>query len=145
MRIMATRRQCPLFKLRNPSWGDHLHTIVPQEKDDVVGMGFFHKGVIGRVLRESKHGAVPFYRTWNSRIRDHLYITDIDEFNTAVTKGGSEDEKMTSYFFKTQVPGTIPVYRFWNDNKKDHLYDTDTGLHAGAISGGWASQGIFPA
>ncbi|KAF7291252.1 hypothetical protein MIND_01269000 [Mycena indigotica] len=66
--------------------------------------------------------ARPLYRKYKAAGYDHMYTTDLGEYNA---NNGWTQEGVRALVFTTQVPGSVKLYRLWSGVAIDHLYTTD--------------------
>ncbi|KAG5636077.1 hypothetical protein H0H81_009197 [Sphagnurus paluster] len=86
--------------------------------------------------------ATPFYRSYNSRIVDHFYTTNLGEDRRAINSLGYSDEGISSYIFSRSQPGTVPLYRLYSSKASDHFYTTSSSERSSALTQGYVSEGI---
>lgn len=113
----------PLFRLFNPSTGDHLYTIDSNEQKEAIQRGYISEGISCYVYTKGE-GTLnvtrePLYRLYNATTQDHLYTTLAFVAEDARTRMGYQDEGIAGYIIyeieKPEItkpigpgPGSLP-------------------------------------
>jgi hypothetical protein len=115
----------PLYRLFNPSNGDHFYTTSAAERDGAVAnFGYTSEGIACYVFGSSASGTTPLYRLFNPNNGDHFYTTSAAERDGAVANFGYTSEGIACYVFGSSASGTAPLYRLFNPHNGDHFYTT---------------------
>lgn len=85
---------------------------------------------------------VNVYRLYNTWSHEHLYTSNLDEYNSLVAKGwnGEGVGFVAPEDGSDQVDGQ--VYRFFNPNNKEHLYTKDSAEVERLKAIGWKYEGV---
>jgi hypothetical protein len=133
--VAATLQTAELYRLYNPSNGDHFYTTDAAERDNAVSQaGYQHELVAGYLFDSQASSTVPLYRLYNPSNGDHFYTTDAAERDNAVSQAGYRHELVAGYLFDSQASGTVPLYRLYNPSNGDHFYTTDAAERDNAVS-----------
>merc|ERR1711916_144886 len=95
-------------------------------------------GNVGYVFLRPSPGAVPLYRYYNTKVKDHFYTTNWASLGNAGSDGW-RFEGVQAYIYKEKESGSIPLYRYYSAADKDHLYTTN---YLGREKDGYKLQGI---
>merc|ERR1711916_396115 len=96
------------------------------------------EGNVGYVFLRPSPGAVPLYRYYNTKVKDHFYTTNWASLGNAGSDGW-RFEGVQAYIYKEKESGSIPLYRYYSAADKDHLYTTN---YLGREKDGFKLQGI---
>jgi len=100
----------PLYRLANPSTGDHLFTTSFDEVISAIeNFGYQYEFVAAKCFTTSQAGTVPFFRL--RHLADHFYTTSEQEAEIAVAANGFTREGTACYVYPSQVAGSCPIYR----------------------------------
>ncbi|MEV0408012.1 hypothetical protein [Actinoallomurus sp. NPDC050550] len=92
--------RAPLFRMWNPTIGDHFYTTSAQERDRAIARyGYTDEGVTARVYTTPHFGTTPLFRLWNPTIRDHFYTTSAEERDNAIARYGYINEGVAGEVF----------------------------------------------
>ena len=83
----------------------------------------------------------PFYRLYNSSIKDHFYTTSSTERDDIANKGFLY-ERIEGFVSSTSFTGTVPLYRYYNSAKDVHYYSTNAS-DSTISSGGYAFENAY--
>jgi hypothetical protein len=133
--VSADGRELALFRLWNPTNGDHFYTISKDEAESATG--YAYEGLACAVLAPDSTDGVPIYRGFDGAY--HVYSTEANE--VATTGYNSEGVR-----FRAPNPSasTLPFYRFSSQYNRDRLYSTDKDAPNGYSRDGVTCQ-VFPA
>jgi lysyl endopeptidase len=118
-----------VFRLFNPSDGDHFYTDSSREAATAVVHGYVEEGV--PFAADSDHpGLVDVFRFFNSGTGDHFYTIDPGERDALIAAGGSNPygyqyEGVAFSASGQHLLGTEPIHRFYSPLSGDHLYTAD--------------------
>lgn len=82
------------------SYGKHFYTTAPNCEGATPGTV---EGVLGYLSTTPQCGAVPLYRSYNSRSQDHFYTTSAEEHAHAIAADGYTDEGITGYVWSSPI------------------------------------------
>ena len=88
---------------------------------------------------------VPIYRMYNTKTSEHLYTTNVKEYNSCGTGAYKDWNAESTAWFAPEptYPGAKPVYRLYNTKSGDHHYTTAVGEKDKLLaSGDWNDEGI---
>jgi len=90
---------------------------------------------------------VPVYRLFSPVTKEHLYTSDVNEYNTLATEGWDQEGlAWNDYNGLVTISGvtTIPVYRLYNIPEQQHLWTTDPNEYNTLKNfvGTWSVDGI---
>jgi hypothetical protein len=101
----------PLYRLNNPSTGDHLFTTSFDEVISAVNQnGYKLEGVAAKCFTSPQPGATPFYRLLSPS--EHFYTASEQEAEIAVASSGYHREGTACWVYSSQVANTCPIYRW---------------------------------
>jgi anti-sigma28 factor (negative regulator of flagellin synthesis) len=126
-----------MARLYNPNSGEHFYTADPDEKDNLVGLGWQDEGT-GWVAPATSN--TPVYRLYNGNAGEHHYTTSAEE-RDALVEAGWTDEGIGWYSVDN---GGVAVYREYNPNElaNNHNYTADKTEHDKLVELGWKDEGI---
>lgn len=137
----AETKMIPVYRLYNPSNGEHLYTTDAHEKDVIYEtQGWGYEG-IGWYTADST--GEPVYRLYNAAQNNHLYTTDKHEVEVLTRDyGWVQDFDGKPLFYSD---GDVPVYRLYNESLSGmhhlttdkHEYET----YENDASYGWSPEG----
>ncbi len=114
-----------LYRLFNPTSGDHFYTTSAPERDNaIVTGGYASDGIACYVFEPQTAGTTPLFRLFNPTNGNHFYTTSVPERDNAITANGYTSEGIACYVFEPQTAGTAPLYRLLNPINGDHFYTT---------------------
>jgi WD40 repeat protein len=130
----------PVYRLWNPTIGDHFYTTNSQEAMKAVSLFNYETYYAG--FNAPKEDGLAVYRGWNPNIGDHFYTTNLDEFNKAVNNFGYVNEGIAFYAVSNPSLGE-EVYRGWNPTIGDHFYTTNLDEFNKAVNNfGYINEGV---
>ncbi|MBV7392381.1 hypothetical protein KUA55_17105 [Enterococcus sp. ALS3] len=125
-----------MYRLYNPSSGEHFYTANENERDNIQKAGWKYEGVgwYAPISGES------VYRLYNGNAGDHHYTKDSKE-KTYLENNGWKYEGVGWY---SDIKKSIPLYRAYNPNANagSHNYTVDSGEQKNLINYGWKDEGI---
>ena len=125
-----------MFRLYNPNSGEHFYTSNPDERDNLISVGWDYEGV-GWTAPSS---GTPVYRLYNANAGEHHYTMDPAERDLLISLGWY-DEDIGWYSDDHHL---IPLYRQYNPNEfaNNHNYTTSRAENDHLLSLGWYDEGI---
>lgn len=125
---------------------EHHYTTDENEYTVLGTRGWVQEGIAHRVYRSTApvNGItpVPLYRLYHSGIRQHLWTTDKNEYDTLATRNWGQ-EGIDGYILPAAVPGiTVPLYRLSYKFLPIHLWTTDTNEYTVLAGRGWVQEGV---
>jgi len=138
-----------VYRLYSPVTFEHLYTSDLNEYTTLAtrggwiqeGMAYYDysgQATIGGVSDE------PLYRLYNPFVRQHLWTTQLNEYNTLATEGWTQ-EGIAGWVFPSAVAGTAtdPLYRLSYATPALHLWTTDLNeYNTLAADDFWTQEGI---
>src|SRR5262249_9257113 len=122
----------PIYRLYNPSSGDHFYTQGAHEKDRTVSAGYQYEGIHFYLLPAAQDLVTPLYRLYhapnqNEPYADHFYTTDWNERDNAIKNLRYSDEGNIGFIYEVagNARDRIRLYRLLNDGSHDHFYTSD--------------------
>ena len=85
----------------------------------------------GDVVKIPENVAVPIYRYYHKKNKDHFYT------KSSNPKGKWTPQGIEFYAYAKVKEGTVPVYRFYHKKNQDHFYSRNANP-----KGKWNAQGI---
>ena len=129
-------RTVPMFRMYDPSCGEHFYTGSEEERDILIEEGWNYEGV---GFNFPVAGA-PVHRLYDPVYGEHLYTMDEDEMNRLLAQGWNYERVA----FNSGGEDEVPQYRLHNPNAKRGAYhftgEAEERDHL--ISLGWEYQGI---
>lgn len=113
-----------VFRLRNPTIGNHFYTTSAAERDEAIDSGEFDfEGESFTAVDPTSEGAEEVYRFFNESQNVYLYTTNENE-RDFIQENDSRFTFQGEVFnaYETQVEGSIPIYRFLNTDLNVHFY-----------------------
>lgn len=125
-----------MLRVYNPNSGEHFYTGVPEEKNNLVQVGWADEGLGWRAPSSGDR----VYRLYNRNEGDHHYTLDTGERDWLIGLGW-EDEG-TGWF--SDVNKGEPLLRLYNPNAKtgSHHYTHSTGERDSLVAAGWRYEGV---
>ncbi|HBP01254.1 MAG: hypothetical protein UY41_C0042G0003 [Candidatus Moranbacteria bacterium GW2011_GWE1_49_15] len=138
----------PVYRFYNSTTGDHLYTILENEKESLLnnaGSGYVYEGTAFYAYVEELSGTLPVYRFYDSSSGDHFYTISENEKNRleiplvgpeisvglwSKTRRGSQDSpfrirankpyniKNSNGDVVAQIPASTDTYVSYDDNDK---------------------------
>lgn len=136
--VHAATKMVPVYRLYNPSNGEHLYTTDAHEKDVIYKtQGWGYEG-IGWYAADGT--GEPVYRLYNDNQKNHLYTTDTNEVNVLTSQyGWVADFDGKPLFYSS---GDVPVYRVYNEAQSGmHHLTTDRHEYDTLPQYGWVQEG----
>lgn len=126
-----------MYRLYNESSGEHFYTGSEDERDALIGYGWWYEGV-GWVAPASS--STPVHRLYNANSGEHHYTTDPGERNALVAVGWKH-EGIGWYSDDSQQ---VPLYRLYNPNELscNHNYTVSSDERAELVKQGWRDEGV---
>lgn len=122
-----------VYRLLNPSNGDHFYTTDAEERDALVAEGWTDEGIGWQAPAYSNTSV---HRLLNPNTGLHLFTADENEYQQLAAEGWT-DEGISWY---SAGENGVPIYRQgYNDF---HNYTTDTAEKDALVSAGWVDEGI---
>ena len=120
-----------VYRLYNPSAGDHLLTADHGEAEALANSGWSYEGVAFR-----QGLAEDVWRLYLPKTGDHLYTTSLEEVGRCVTSGwGYEGVAF-------RAGGGVEVNRLYNPHTGDHLFTCDPDERDALAKAGWQLEGV---
>jgi hypothetical protein len=143
LRLLPT---IPVYRLYTDVTKEHLYTTDAYEYV-VLGGGIWpQEGVGFRLFPNTRpyNGTTPtaLYRLYHAGIRQHLWTTDQNEYNTLPGSGWTQ-EGVIGNLLPTAQAGSVPLYRMALANPPLHLWTTDANEYAVLQTFGWIPEGII--
>ncbi len=138
--VRAAEDGVQMYRMYNPSNGEHLHTQDVNERNVLTTQGWNYEGVSFIVADSGS----PVYRLFNRYSGEHHYTMDEGEKDW-LTSLGWNYEGIGWYSNKTGDECEIAVYRLFNPYSTDainsHHYTIDEGERDWLTSLGWNYEG----
>lgn len=134
----AASGSIPIYRLYNPSNGEHLYTIDANEKNVLYRHhGWGYEGV--GWYAPSK--GTPVYRLYNAQLQNHLYTTDTNEVRVLTSRHGwTSDNNGRPVFYSG---GSVKIYRVYNAKLRGlHHWTTDVNEYKTLPKHGWSQEGV---
>lgn len=146
-----TGAEVAVYRLYSPVTKEHLYTSDANEyatlqtrgwNDEGVAYGDYDGLTTGNGVTDE-----PLYRLYNPSIKQHLWTTDVNEWDMLATQGWVQEE-VAGYVFPTALSAhTYPLYRMnypaTATNADLHLWTIDLNeYNTDASSYGWTQEGI---
>ena len=127
-----------VYRLFNPSTGEHLFTTAVHEVNVVSGSwGWTYEGS-GWVAPAPSSETLPVFRLFQASTNQHLYTTDTNEMRVLTTQyGWVYDNNGQPLFYSG---GDIPIYRLFNVWSLQHHYTTSSNENSVLPTKGWGWQ-----
>lgn len=133
----ANGTNVPIYRVYNPSSGEHLYTTSPEEVHAVVAAGWNDEGIGWYAPRDNQGEDV--YRLFSLAAGEHLYTTDLNEVETLASRGWVKDFNGQPIF---KSGGSNAIYRVYNANAGMHHLTTDANEYETLVANGWNGEGI---
>lgn len=137
-----------VYRLYSPITKEHLYTSDINEYNTLGQNGWYQEGV----AYEDYTGPAtvagvsdePFYRLYNTASQQHLWTTDLNEYNTLASRGWIQ-EGIVGYVFPSAVAGSTAMYRLNYPFGTDlHVWTTDDNEYTTlAAQYGWTQEGVI--
>lgn len=126
-----------MYRLYNPNSGEHFYTSNPEERSNLISLGWNDEGI---GWYAPSYSNTPVYRLYNRNGGEHHFTTSVGERNSLVALGW-EYEGISCYSNDRQ---SIPVYRQYNPNAfaNNHNYTTSLQENNDLVALGWRSEDI---
>lgn len=126
----------PVYRLYNPTSGEHFYTPVIAERDSLTKLGWRNEGTAWQTYSTG----VPVYRVYNPNAGDHHYTISQVEVTSLVERGWRNEG--ISFYAATQQ--NKPIYRLYNPNAKvgSHHYTKELNEKNSLTNSGWKYEGI---
>lgn len=122
-------KQGSIYRLYNPTTGDHLYTANVNETRVCMNDGWTYEGICW-IAPESGD---PVYRLLMSG--RHIFTTSEEE-KKVLTERGATDEGIGFY-----SGGPVEIWRMYNPNTGDHALTANRAEHNGLSKAGWYCEG----
>lgn len=130
-RVSIERVDHGVYRLYNPSNGDHLFTPNHAEAENVAAMGWTYEGVAWKA-----GDGEPVERLYNPNSGMHMLTASTDEHNGLVAAGWKcEGEAFRS-------GSGADVYRLYNTSNGAHHFTTDASERDDLVRAGWTNEGV---
>ena len=128
-----------LFRLYNPSTGEHFYTKSKDEKNQLVPLGWRDEGTAWYAPVSGN----PVYRLYNPFSSDHHYTMSSKERDELV-KIGWRYEGIGWYSANKDEEFAVPLYRLFNPNEQigTHHYTTSIQEKESLLPLGWRDEDI---
>ena len=125
-----------MYRLYNPNSGEHFYTANPDERRNLINIGWNDEGI---GWYAPMHSNTPVYRLYNPNAGEHHYTTDEAERNNLISLGWN-DEGIGWYSDDYE---RVPLYRQYNPNEfaNNHNYTTSLAENDWLVSLGWRAEG----
>ena len=126
-----------MYRLYNPNSGEHFYTSNPEERSNLISLGWNDEGI---GWYAPPYSNTPVYRLYNRNGGEHHFTTSVGERNSLVALGW-EYEGISCYSNDRQ---SIPVYRQYNPNAfaNNHNYTTSLQENNDLVALGWRAEAI---
>lgn len=136
----------PVYRLYNPSTGQHYWTGSAQEQQTLLQSGWNSEGLAFNSIDTIRQETPPppgddlVYRFYIPQSYSHFWTTDLGERDSMIAAG--YDYEGVAWYSSTNTSDT-PVYRLYAPSIMQHLYTTDMNeVNTLVASGGWNDEGI---
>jgi len=134
----APAKSVAIYRLYNPSTGEHLYTADKNEKDvlyNQAGWGYEGTGWY------APSAGTAVYRLNNPKLKNHLYTTDKNEVKVLTSKyGWKKDNNGQPVFYSG---GNVGIYRVYNAKLSGlHHLTTDSNEYKVLPQYGWSQEGV---
>ena len=128
----------PVYRLYQPSNGEHLYTTDAHERDVLYQtQGWGYEGIAWYAANGTGE---PVYRLYNANQQNHLYTTDVNEVNILTNGYGWVVDFDGQPLFYSD--GDVPVYRVYNEALSGmHHLTTDQNEYNTLPQYGWIQEG----
>ncbi|MCJ8278204.1 MAG: hypothetical protein MJK18_15295, partial [Bdellovibrionales bacterium] len=148
-----------------PTVGDHFYSVASascagQNNCDNEMLGAYEfertefKTPVNISVANQRH-FVRLLRAWNPTSGDHIYTTNLEEFNAITSSGLYRAENAELWVSPTPRAGFVALYRWYNSTNGDHFYtisaneqcmgQTSSSAQCGGETvneGGWHYEGV---
>lgn len=128
----------PVYRVYQPSNGDHLYTTSSSERDTAISNGDTNEGVNFYACLSTSPGAYPIYRLYYSQTGEHFFTANSSERDQVINNGASY-EGIGFYGCPTSRPDAIPIYRLYNGK---HLWTSSSSERDSLQAAGWNYGGV---
>jgi len=89
----------------------------------------------------------PVYRLYSPVTNEHLFTSDVNEYNTLATRGWIQENVAFNWYTSAVTVNGVtaePVYRLYDITNKTHLWTTDSNEYNTwqAFAGTWSAEGV---
>jgi hypothetical protein len=131
-----------VYRVYNPSTGEHLFTNGKYEYDYLSENGWTGQGVVWYGADRYKNNT-PVYRLYSAKSGKHRYTTDKSERDDLISDGWKDEG---SNFFTSNEEGFVPVYELYLSRNDDSIYTTSQDEVKALTEAGWVNRGeVFKA
>src|SRR5262249_5611002 len=111
-----------LYRLFNPTSGDHFYTTSAAERDSAVAsFGYQNEGIAGYVFASQAAGTTPLYRLLNTVNGDHFYTTSAAERDSDIAAAANERITPTVSDAANRATYTIDALGYVTQNVYDNV------------------------
>jgi hypothetical protein len=136
----------PLYRLFNPSSGDHFYTTSTAERDAVASSGdYVNEQIACYVYGSAASGTTDFYRLFSSDSGDHFYTTYGPERDAAMASAGYVSEGTACYVYGSAASGTTPLHRLWKAAPTDFSAAREDAVTQSGARRMWTDATYLPA
>ena len=132
---LADTGTSPVYRLYNPSNGDHHYTKDANEYRTLPNYGWKQEGV---AWVSPSSSTTPVYRLYNPGNGDHHYTKDANEYRTLPDHGWKQE----GVAWYSSASDGVPVYRLYNPHNGDHHFTKDVNEYRTLPSRGWKQEGV---
>ncbi len=130
-----------IYRVYNPTSGEHFYTKNVSEKDSLVGLGWNYESRMTGAPGVYDTGALPVYRLYNPNSGLHHYTMSRNE-GVALENAGWNYEGVAFYAYEPATSsGATSYYRLYNPNNGQHHYTTSAEERDYLSSIGWTAEG----
>ncbi len=130
-----------VYRMYNPNSGEHFYTMVAEERDFLVSVGWNYESESCYTAPGADSDALPVYRLYNPNGNSHHFTMDKEEA-LFVKNAGWIYEGISFYAYKKDSGKGVPVYRAYNPNDGHHNFTTDRKEQDFIVGLGWSDEGI---
>lgn len=123
-----------IYRLHNPSTGEHLYTSDKHESDVLSSGGWEYEGIGWQAPQNGQS----VYRLYSPVTRVHLFTTDENEVRVLSSQGWQVDNNGQPLFYSG---GNRSVYRLYNPTSRMHLITLDMNEYTILGNQGWNQEG----
>lgn len=128
-----------VYRLFNPWSSEHLFTVDPQEKDNLVSLGWKLEESLGKASLDKGEAVYRLYNPWTG---EHHFTMKKDEVDARVADGW-KDEGVKFYSVDKAAKGAVAVVSLFNPYATEftHTYTTNDEEVAKCVADGWKNEG----
>ena len=126
-----------IYRLYQPSTGEHLYTTDINEKNVLYGQhGWGYEGVAWY----APNAGTAVYRLYNPGLKRHLYTSDLNEVQVLTSRHGWQSDNNGHPVFYSG--GSIQIYRLYHSRSLLHHWTMDANEYQILPRHGWKQEGV---